>query len=242
MSHDELTPERLDAILDGREAPTDDEARDMLALAGALREGSPGASDELRTRVRALPQPAPAGRLRRLLGTGRRGRILVAAPALGAVLAAVIAVGVIANDPGGRTDVAGGSGTAELTSESPAAAATTSTPALAGAEGSQADAATAPVTVQVPPSTLSAKEAELRRLVADAGGTVAPAEPDRRLSKSDEVVLSVTVPGATRDALFAAIAGLGSDPARTGFASPPTAAPPSPDGTTTVQVRLTETP
>ena len=111
MTGDELTPERLDAILDGQEAASDDDARDMLALAATLREGSPGAPDELRGRGRALGRPSPAeGWLRRLLGTGRRGRILVAAPALGAALAAVIAIGVITNNPSTDRDLAAGLG------------------------------------------------------------------------------------------------------------------------------------
>lgn len=244
MTGDELTPERLDAILDGREAPTDDDARDMLALAAVLRDGAQGASDELRTRVRTLGQPQAPGRLHRLLGTGRRGRVLIAAPALGAVLAAVIAIGVVARDPGGRDDVAGESVTVQRTAPSPAADATASAPAPSGAQeslGAQAAAGAAPVTVLVPPTTLSTREAELRRVVADAGGTVTPTSGATKLSSPSEVVLSVTVPDAERDAVFAAIAALGSDATREAFAGA-LATPPTPTGTTTVQVRLTETP
>ena len=85
MNHDDITPERLDAILDGAEATSDDEGA-FLALAADLRASSPKASDALRDHVTALGEPARQPKLRR-----RASRWMVAAPALGAV--AVLTIG-----------------------------------------------------------------------------------------------------------------------------------------------------
>ncbi len=88
MSHDDLTPERLDALIDGAEPANDDE-RDVLHLAAALRSGSPRPSDDLKRRVRALGEPP------RAVPPRRRLRWSVLTPALGALVAAVIATTVV---------------------------------------------------------------------------------------------------------------------------------------------------
>lgn len=249
MSGGEMTPERLDAILDGRDAATDDDARDMLALAGALREATPGAPDALRARLRTLRQPRP-GWFVRLRASGWRGRALVAAPALSAVAVAVIAFGVIGGSPQGQPAGADSSQAEQLsqsrgTSES-APATGTRLDAAKAAPDALSGALSAPVVVLVAPTTLTARLADVRSLVTAAGGTVAEEVPQPATPAG--VVVVLTLPQARRDEVLRAIVALGTDAAadvtlpalpapagdrvRTGAADAPTA----------VRVLLTEGP
>ena len=219
---DEMTPERLDAILDGREPATDDEARDMLALAGALREAAPGGGPDLRARVRALPQPQPVGRLRRLFNSGWRGRMLVAAPVLSAVVAAVIAVGVIGGSSGdeGTIAVTPAASPAEaapraalpttpsITSATPPADTSSAIPdaaVSAGADGRPS----APITLRVTPDTLEARIADIRRLIVEAGGTVGLARPQ---VTPPSAIISITLPAERSADVLRAVANLGTGP------------------------------
>lgn len=90
MADNELTPLRLDAIMDGEVAVTDEE-RAMLALAAQLRADVPQASHELRERVSAIGDRPARSRPRRRL------RAWSGAPALGAVVVALIAGAVAVN-------------------------------------------------------------------------------------------------------------------------------------------------
>lgn len=247
MNGDEMTPERLDAILDGREPPADDTARDMLALAAALREAAPGAGADLRARVRALPQPQPVGRLRRLLKSGWRGRMLVAAPALSAVIAAVIAVGVINRSPGDEGTGADSSLATQAERQKAGPAVPATTPPTAGAStaaGVAADALAAPIPLHVAPATLDARLADVRELVIDAGGTLG--DPDRQTAPPGALV-SITVPSERSAEVFAAIADLGIEPGVDAFralvpSQPQGGAAGAPGALTTVRVLLTEGP
>ena len=210
MTGDELTPERLDAILDGREPAIDDEARDVLALAAALREAAPGAGAALRARVHALPQPEPRGRMRRLLARGWRGRLLVAAPALSAVIVAVVAIAVLgqSSDPE-RIALEQREATTQPGNTAGDAAPPASAPSTAAkAADTGAALATAPLVVRVEEETLAARLADIRRLVEDAGGTVesSPASP------GPAALLAITVPGARSADLLDAIVSLGVAP------------------------------
>lgn len=221
---DEMTPEGLDAILDGREPATDDEAREMLALAGALREAAPGAGPELRARVRALPQPQPVGRLRRLFGNGWRGRMLIVAPALSAVIAAVIAVGVIGRSPGDNKTVSGdraassaesvGTSTPSATPAAPKSATPSSAPFSATNAGDPA----APITLRIAPATLKARLAKVRDIVAAAGGTTDAVDQGGQPPSS---VVSITVPIERSADVLRAIADLGINPNSSGLSPNP---------------------
>ena len=176
MSADDLTPERLDAILNGSEPAESDAERDMLALAASLREGSPRADDELRERVRAITVP---GREMRQRGPGWRTRFLIAGPALATVVAAVVVIAVVGRDDPGTNRTS-------LTRESAAfdaAATTTATPPLAAKSpldtGKAVPSSTArggvtagPVIVRVEPGTLPRHLADARRIVAAADGAM----------------------------------------------------------------------
>ena len=106
MTDDELTPLRLDAIMDG-EAAVSDEEREMLALAAQLRADVPHPSPALRTRITAIgDQPA-----RR---SPRRWRGWSSAPALGALVVVLIGGGIAmntmqSNPTGGSNDMQAGS-------------------------------------------------------------------------------------------------------------------------------------
>ena len=260
---DEMTPERLDAILDGRDPANDDEARDMLALAGALREAAPGAGADLRSRVRALPQPQPSGRLRRLLNSGWRGRMLIAAPALSAIVA-VIAVGVIGGSSDTGPNVAESTTTAATTvttSEAsqlkrssgaasvfdgpttPPSATTPSTPSSAST-GAPAQAPAPPITLHVPTATIDARIAEIRRLVTAAQGTV---DQTDQSGPPPSMLLSISLPAERSAAVLKAIANLGTGPGSRALATYTEATrdgtdAPAPEALTTLQVLVTEGP
>ena len=255
---DDMTPERLDAILDGRAPATDDEAREMLALAGALREAAPGAGPDLRARVRALPQPQPVGRLRRLFSNGWRGRMLIAAPALSAVVAAVIAVGVIRSSSGDERTIAVAptassaetaakaaiTTTPSTTSATPPAAISPAIPDAAAATGAD-ERLSAPITLRVASGTLDARIADIRRLVVEAGGTIGLAQPQ---VAPPSTVVAITLPAQRGADVLKAIADLGSGPRSEGWSAYLGATPAQAGGAaasgalTSVRVLVTEGP
>jgi hypothetical protein len=255
---DEMTPERLDAILDGRQPATDDEAREMLALAGALREAAPGAGPDLRARVRALPQPQPVGRLRRLFSSGWRGRMLIAAPALSAVAAAVIAVGVIRSSSGDERSIAVAptaspaetARTAAITtlpstnSAPPPAVLSPAIPDAAAATGADGRLS-APITLRVASGTLEARIADIRRLVVEAGGTIGLEQPQ---VAPPGTVVAITLPVERGADVLKAVANLGSGPRSEGWSAYLGVTPPQAKGAaasgapTSVRVLVTEGP
>ena len=233
MSTDDLTPERLDAILNGSEPATSDAERDMLALAASLRDGSPRAGDDLRDRVRAIGAPASAP-LTRQRGPGWRTRFLLAGPALATVVAAVVVIAVVGRDDPGTSRTS-------LTTTQPAfsgASATTATPL--GAARSAADAETVapsstavqpaatagPVIIRVEPGTLARRLADARRIVAAAGGTTVVT---RQTTGDPGVLLAIKLPPDRVSGALAELTRLGE-----GREGPATGA----DGT--VRVLLTE--
>ena len=221
MSHDDPTPERLDAILDGREPATTDREREIVDLAAALREASPRAGGELRARVLALGAPRRTGRLGRLAAGGWRGRALIAAPALAAIATAVIAVGVLGGD--GPSDRGARSGTSLHVTSGPiesTGGAGPESPGLPHSEtpvpgaGTTAPAASAPIaiTVPVPADAMGARVAEARRIISAAGGTILAETPVE--TPQPGVALAATLPvGPAADAIDK-LAALASRPQR----------------------------
>jgi len=95
--HEDLTPERLDLLLDGAVLPENDAEREVLRLAAALVEAEPeGLPRSLDARLDALSAAAPKRRARDWLRTSWGRVSLGAAPAL----AAAIAVLIITVQPG----------------------------------------------------------------------------------------------------------------------------------------------
>jgi hypothetical protein len=191
VTPDDLTPERLDAILSGSEPATSHAERDMLALAASLRNAAPHAGDDLRDRVRAIAAPAPTGREARRLGPGWRTRLLIAAPALATVTAAVVVIAVVGGDDPvkNQTSLTSAESAGASTTTAASTAARSSADAVSGAPSLSAapEAKAGPVTVLVEPGTLQQRIADARRIVATAGGTVnvtrqATAEPGSLLT------------------------------------------------------------
>ena len=221
MSHDDLTPERLDAILDGREAAETDAERDMLALAASMKAAAPRANEGLRHRVRALPTPSRRpGRLRRLVRAGRRGRALVAAPALAAAIAAAIAVSVVYDGSGGSDGAGGGDAIVSESRQDSLQAPRKS--AQGGAQDSAAEAVTGalpaapsraptPAVIAVPRGRLTTTLEKARVLVTGAGGRLVQ-EPE----PLGGVRLTITLPPDGRETVLAELARLGDTAAGLG--------------------------
>jgi len=212
MTPDDLTPERLDAILNGSEPATSDAERDMLSLAASLRDAAPHAGDDLRDRVRAIAAPAPTGRETRRRGPGWRTRLLIAAPALATVTAAVVVIAVVGGDDPVKNQTS-------LTSAESAGAATTTTAQAAARsaadtvkvapspQAARPELGAGPITVRVEPGTLQQRIADARRIVRAAGGTVNKAT--RQTSAEPGALLEITLPPDRASAAIAKLVGLG---------------------------------
>src|SRR5581483_12137228 len=106
MMREAVSPERLAALVDGREAPRSAEERALLARALDVRRLEGPAPEALRERLQALvgePEAdAPArglrGRLASMWAGGPRRRTMMAAP-IGALAAAALAAALLI--PGG---------------------------------------------------------------------------------------------------------------------------------------------
>lgn len=165
---DEITPERLDALLDGSATPETESEREMLHLAARMRDGSPRASDALRRRVQTLESRSAAAarpRKRRWRPVTSRDWLMIGAPALSALLIAVIGVGVLTTRDG---------------SDGPDGAAEQSADSRAGSESTEARAVPdgAPATTFAQPTSPS-------------GGAVRFATVDQLNAASTDVVVGV---------------------------------------------------
>jgi hypothetical protein len=206
MSGGDLTPERLDGILDGSQAPNEETDRDMLALAAELRDAAPGAGDELRERVRAIAAQAPAHADPHRGGVGWRSRLLLVGPALATVVAALVVIVVVDGNGGSNRDLARRE--SALTSAAPAAG------APQAAAGSSSDSmrvappalAAGPVIVQVDTGTLVARVDEARRIVTRAGGTVTETPQS---TSPPGTLLTITLPAERAAGAAAKLAALG---------------------------------
>jgi hypothetical protein len=212
MNPDDLTPERLDAVLNGSQAPTEDADREMLALAAELRGAAPGAGDELRERVRAIVAQAPERADARRGNPGWRSRLLLAGPALATLVAAIVVIAVVGGDSGTKqTDLASSEPTVTSTA---ARAGVTDSRAKAPSEAVQAApsatppaALTAgPVILRVGSGTLARRVADARRIVTRAGGTVA-ATP--QATAQPGTLLTITLPPAHAAEVIAQLSALG---------------------------------
>ncbi len=212
MNPDDLTPDRLDAILNGSQAPTEDADREMLALAAELRGTAPGAGDKLRERVRAIAAQAPESAGARRVGPGWRTRLLLAGPALATVVAAIVVIAVVGGGSGTKptdlarsestvTSTARRAGVADANAKSPSEAvraAPSATPPAALTAG--------PVILRVDAGTLARRVADARRIVARAGGTVV-ATP--QATAQPGTLLTITLPPAHAAEAIAQLSALG---------------------------------
>lgn len=231
MTPDDLTPERLDAILNGSEPPTSDAERDMLALAASLRDAAPRASEDLRDRVRAIAEPAATGGETGRRSPGWRTRLLVAGPAIATVVAAVVVIAVVGGDDPGtnRTSL-----TRESAGSAGSSAATTTRSATSAAARALSPSTTAPevsagpTVVRIEPGTLQQRIADARRIVAAADGT---AIVSVQTAAEPSALLTITLPTNRAPGALAKLMRLGNvgERAATG-----------PDGT--VRLLLTEQP
>lgn len=211
MSPDDLTPERLDAILNGSEPAESDGERDMLALAASLREGSPRAGDDLRERVRAIAAPGHDTPHQRV--PGWRTRFLIAGPAIATVVAAVVVIAVVGRDDSGTNQT---SLTTSHAASVPEASTTGVPPSAARAAADTREAAprsvapqgatAGPVIVRVEPGTLPRHLAEARSIVTAAGGTVAVT---RQTTGDPSALLAITLPPDRVSGVLAELMRLG---------------------------------
>lgn len=240
----EITPERLDALLDGTVQAETDAERDVLALASRLKGAEPRAGAALRGRVRTIA--AEPGRTRRLQRF--RGRwALVAAPAVAAIAAGVIAVGVFSGDDKNvaTSDATALEGFETQTDAQGALGLRSNAPADNAAGAAKSGATEAAPSIQAPPvqdgpagadaaipmlrvtaGTRDARLADIRRIVSDAGGNVeATAVPGATAWD-----LVITLPVDAAPAALASIAAFADGPA------PPIAVDPA----GVARLRLTE--
>lgn len=223
MSGD-VSPERLDAILDGRAQAETDLEREMLALAARMQSEEPRADQLLRTRVRAIAtRPGRAGRVRQL-GRSWRGRALIAGPAVAVAVAVVVAVGVFGDGggPSAGQDLAlrdGATQTTAATEQFDAAksglkqpegdtaggALQAVPPAAASRGGADAVSPEAPgATLRVAAGTRDARLADIRRIVSGAGGRVDAAP----LAGTGSLLLTITLPPDSAAGAIDAVAAL----------------------------------
>ena len=201
MNPDDLTPERLDAILNGSQPPTEDADREMLALAAELRGAAPGAGDELRERVRAIAAQAPESAGARRGNPGWRTRLLLAAPALATVVAAIVVIAVVGGDSGTKhTDLASNAPTVTSTAarvrRDRFAREVAERGGAGRAVGNAPGALSAgPVIVRVGAGTLARRVADARRIVARAGGT---AVVTPQATARPGTLLTITLPARAR--------------------------------------------
>lgn len=101
---DDISPARLDLLLDGAAQPETEAERDLLDLAAMLVAGEPGALPVgLEAAIDAIPEAAPPSRLRAWLRS-RRGRLtLGAAPVVAAAIVALVVVALPGEAPGPRS-------------------------------------------------------------------------------------------------------------------------------------------
>jgi len=198
---DDMTPERLDAILDGTAAPDTDEDRAMLHLAADLRGAAPRASDALRERIIAMGEPGEFRPKRVPFWK----RINVLAPALGAVVAVIVAVGVLttgnSGDDTGFPTLERGGGAADSAVQPPAAAPT------------QTMAEPAPMPATGPPAEVTVEAGGLDDALAEiesiAGGPRYVSESDRTATSA---VITVTVPADRHADVARGLTGIGHWP------------------------------
>src|SRR3954454_11467706 len=111
MMREAVSPERLAALVDGREAPRTAEERALLALAVDMRGLEGPAPESLRARLDALvaeseaPAPQRRGRLASIWAGGGAGRRTMIGAPIGARAGAALAAALII--PGGGSPPAG---------------------------------------------------------------------------------------------------------------------------------------
>jgi hypothetical protein len=199
---DEISPERLDALVDGQGSESvgpEDQA--FWVLMSELR-ASDEAPAELRARVRdiARPRETTLARLaRRLRGTSWTQRALAFAPACVLVVGAVFAVSAIteSND--------------QQVAERLSATAPSSAAAAPQEEAKQAPLAQATLTVRIETAdTITAAGQKAREIAASLGGSTVEERYSRPAGGPDTAVVTLAVPPERYADTRAALSRIGS--------------------------------
>jgi Domain of unknown function (DUF4349) len=217
---DEISPERLDALVDGTDseslAPDD---QPFATLMSELRASEEAPAD-LRRRVRDMVQPRETARARlarRLRATSWTQRAIAFAPACVLVVGTVFAVSAISQD--NEIQVA-----ERLTQTTPSSAT-----AAPQEEAKQAPLAQATLTVRVENSdAITAAGAKAREIAASLGGSTVEERYSRTSGEPDTAVVTLTVPPERYADTRAALSRIGSiSDEVTAFGGADVAAPPA---------------
>lgn len=208
--HDDLSPERLDALVDSREAGgTTPEEQPFAALMSELR-GSEGAPDDVRTRVRELVRPresAVARLVRRARKTSWTQRAVALAPACVLVVGTVFAVSSITS--GGQPGLSE-AGEREQVERAPDPALAAPIPPAAG-EAKQAPLSEATLSVRVANADAIAAAGRAARAIAEAqGGRTVSEQYARTGGAPREAVVTIEVPADRYEGTRTALARIGT--------------------------------
>lgn len=204
---DDLSPERLDALVDGHEAGgATPEEQPFAALMSELR-GADGAPDELRARIGELVrrrETAFARLVRRMRETSWTQRALALAPACVLIVGAVFAVSSITGD---EQRLVAEPPQAERSLDSTLAA---PAPSAAG-EAKQAPLSEATLSVRVADAdAITAAGREARAIAAAQGGRTVNERYARTGGAPREAVLTLEVPADRYNDTRAALAKIGT--------------------------------
>jgi hypothetical protein len=218
-SRDDLSPERLDALIDGR-APGGDEEEALAALVSELR-ATDGAPSDLRARVRSIVRPQEVSGVRRLLadlrGTSWTRRAMALAPACVLVVGAVFAVTSIARDGGsdlrsGAAPAATGGQAATRDRESPGTPQTAvPVPPPPEAMLDQGAVAQGALTIRVADrAAVSAAGLRAREIAAEMGGRAVRESYRQRAQGPSTATVTLQVPPERYAGTRAALAAIGT--------------------------------
>lgn len=209
--HDDLSPQRLDDLLDGRAGARSPDEEALVALVSELR-ASEGPSPDLRARVRAVVAPPSAGisRLTRWVrGTSWTHRALALAPACVLVVGTVFAVSSLTDGGGG--DRLGTPGAADERGAPQLAAPAGSAPPASTTTRDQAPLAQAALSLRVADGEAIATAAGRARDIAAAnGGRTVRERYSRTARQPGRGVITLEVPAARYEETRAALEGIGT--------------------------------
>jgi hypothetical protein len=211
--HDDLSPQRLDELLDGRAGARSPDEEALVALVSELR-ASEGPSPDLRARVRAVVAPPSAGRISRLTrwvrGTSWTHRALALAPACVLVVGTVFAVSSL-TDGGGGGDRLSAPGAVDERGAPQLAAPVESAPPASGAARDQAPLAQAALSLRVAGGEAIATAAGRTRDIAAAnGGRTVRERYFRTARQPGRGVITLEVPSTRYEETRTALEGIGT--------------------------------
>lgn len=211
--HDDLSPQRLDELLDGRAGARSADEEALVALVSELR-ASEGPSADLHARVRDVVAPPSVGRIsrltRRLRGTSWTQRALALAPACVLVLGTVFAVSSLTDD-GGIRDRLRATDAVEERAAPQLAAPVESAPPASGATRDQAPLVQATLSLRVAGGDAIASAARQARDIAAANGGRAVRERYvRSARRPGRAVITLEVPSTRYEETRTALEGIGT--------------------------------